>query len=401
MADFHKRDTIPPLKPSPTPENEPLPAEIGPYTIDKLIEKGGMSYLFLSHDPATKKPIIIKVLSPKFVKNKEASDRFLTEAKIIKMANHPNIVTLYDLGEWENGLYIAMEYIDGISLRKWLENTPAGLKKRVEMILEIAYALVHLHTHHVIHRDLKPENILVTLEGHIKVIDFGIAQVLNEKELGNQNKRFIGTPVYISPEQREDPEKVSYPSDIYSLGIISYEILLGRLSQGQLHLSLMPRGVRSILAKALNPNPQERYHDVVDFIGDLSLYLHSKELETDSKEGPSFSNLYRDILEESARLLQPPLPDTDFRLSLSPYPTLMWGTFNNTFVLLEETERNEKTFLKYLEIYGFLKSLDTPDLLPPSTPTSPAHPPSSSAPSSLPPTPSPSAMLKSSSTIQH
>ncbi len=353
---FYKRDTLPPVKPDPVPENESLPAQIGPYLIDKLIEKGGMSYLFLSHDPSSKQPIIIKVLSPKFVKNKEASDRFLNEAKIIKMANHPNIVTLYDSGVWESGLYIAMEYIEGISLRKWLENTPAGLKKRIEMILEIAYALVHLHTHHVIHRDLKPENILVTPSGHIKVIDFGIAQVLNERGQDPQNKRFIGTPIYISPEQREDPENVSYPSDIYSLGIVAYEILLGKLSQGQVHLSLMPKGVRSILAKALNPNPKERYHDVVDFIGDLSLYLHSDELDKDKKLTENFSSLYRDILDEAQKILNPALNEVEVRLSLTPYPTIMWGKFNDIFVLLEDTERNEKTFLKYFEIYGFLKS---------------------------------------------
>lgn len=356
-SDFYKRNTLPPVKPDPVLENQPLPTQIGPYTIDKLIEKGGMSYLFLSHDPATKQPIIIKVLSPKFVKNKEASDRFLNEAKIIKMANHPNIVTLFDSGVWENGLYIAMEYIEGISLRKWLENTPAGLKKRIEMILEIAYALVHLHTHHVIHRDLKPENILVAQSGHIKVIDFGIAQVLNEKGQDSQNKRFIGTPIYISPEQREDPEKVSYPSDIYSLGIIAYEILLGKLSQGQVHLALMPKGVRGILAKALNPNPSERYHDVVDFIGDLSLYLHSAELEKDKKQNENFSSLYRDILDEAQNVLNKPIEGMEFRLSLTPYPTILWGKFKDVFVLLEDTERNERTFLKYFEIYGFLKSL--------------------------------------------
>ncbi|MFN4174993.1 MAG: serine/threonine protein kinase, partial [Parachlamydiaceae bacterium] len=314
--------------------------------------------LFLSHDPSSKQPIIIKVLSPKFVKNKEASDRFLNEAKIIRMANHPNIVTLYDSGVWENGLYIAMEYIDGVSLRKWLENTPAGLKKRIEMILEIAYALVHLHTHHVIHRDLKPENILVTTSGHVKVIDFGIAQVLNERGRDNRNKRFIGTPIYISPEQREDPEKVSYPSDIYSLGIIAYEIILGKLSQGQVHLSLMPKGVKSILAKALNPNPLERYHDVVDFIGDLSLYLHSEELDKDKKQTENFSSHYRDILDEACKILNPALEGIEFRLSITPYPTLMWGRINGVFFLLEDTERNEKTFLKYFEIYGFIKSLN-------------------------------------------
>ena len=134
-----------------------------------------------------------------------------------------------------------MEFIQGLSLRQQILRVPISLKRALEIIKDIAYALCHLHTHGVIHRDLKPENILITNDSQIKVIDFGIAQLLSEQILKKAplKQRMIGTPVYISPEQRDNPESVSYPSDIYSLGIIAYELILGRLSQGHIHLSLI------------------------------------------------------------------------------------------------------------------------------------------------------------------
>jgi serine/threonine protein kinase len=357
--DFHKRDTKPvgniPEQYEELPE-PPTPEKIGPYTIERLIDKGGMSYLYLSQDPATHIPLVIKVLSPRFVKNREVTERFLNEAKIIGLADHPNIVKLFGSGEWEGGLFIAMEYIEGISLRKWLDQSVPSLKKGVELILEIAYALVHLHTHHVIHRDLKPENIIVTQDNHIKVIDFGIAQVLNDRAIDSMNKRFIGTPIYISPEQRDDPQKVSYPSDIYSLGIVAYEILLGKISQGNVYLNLMPKGVRGILSKALSKKPQDRYHDVVDFIGDLSLYLHSQEIEKDKTNQDPISESYREVLDLAKTSLQPSNDQIDYCLTPHiSYPTLMWFYENNRFILIEDAEQNKTSFLKYLQILGWIK----------------------------------------------
>lgn len=361
---FHKRETIPPssheknLDESPPP----VPKEIGPYKIERMLDKGGMSFLYVAKAPEIDSPLIIKVLSPKFLTNKEIEKRFLNEAEIIRLADHPNIIKLYGSGTWEGGLYIAMEYIEGISLRKLLESSPLTIKRSIEIILEIAYALVHLHTHHVIHRDLKPENILITPEGHVKVIDFGIAELMHKKNQEGPSKRFIGTPIYISPEQRENPENVSYPSDIYSLGIIAYELILGRLSQGQVHLSLMPKGIRPILAKALNPDPKERYHDAVDFIGDLLIYLHSAEIEKDKKPLESFSEQYNLVLTEAKKILQKEEKER-FEVALSPtfaYPTLMWSYFESgdkkRLVILEASDKNPSSFLHYLSIYGFLKS---------------------------------------------
>ncbi len=277
--DFHKRKTYPGIPSSKEGEEREIkvPEAIGPYKIECLLQKGGMSLLYLGTHPDTKEPIAIKVLSQRFLSNPDIIQRFLTEAEIISMADHPNIVKLYGHGEWEGGLYIAMEFIQGISLRQFILQNPISLTQGLQIIIDISYALCHLHTHGVIHRDLKPENILVTEQGTIKVIDFGISQLLQEKEnpLSPPKQRLIGTPIYMSPEQRLNPEMVSYPTDIYSLGIIAYELILGKLSHGRIHLGLMPRGVQKILHHALQPQASDRYQDIVDFISDVSAYMHS------------------------------------------------------------------------------------------------------------------------------
>lgn len=307
---FHKQPTHPgiPIGPG-RPPVPPIPKMIGPYKIEALLEKGGMSLLYLGTHPETKEPVTIKVLSPKFVAHPEIVKRFLNEAEIIAMADHPNIIKLYGHGEWAGGLYIAMEFIQGISLRQYLLQTPMSLKKALEIILDISYALCHLHTHGVIHRDLKPENILVTESGTIKVIDFGIAQLLTAKSPSEvmAKQRLIGTPIYMSPEQKENPETVSYPSDIYSLGIISYELVLGKLSHGQIHLSLMPKGLQKILNKSLQYKPEDRYHDIVDFITEITAYLNSSTIQSEKKVGDQLSELSEN-LKHAQSLLIPPEP---------------------------------------------------------------------------------------------
>lgn len=308
---FHKQPTHPKLiEESSFPEL--LPEKIGPYKIEALLDKGGMSYLYLASHPEKGAPITIKVLSQKFMSHPEIVQRFLNEAEIISMTDHPNIIKMIGHGEWEGGLYIAMEYIEGISLRKYLLQTPLSLKRALAIILDVAYALCHLHTHGVIHRDLKPENILVTELGAIKVIDFGISQLLTEKTTTSepQKQRWIGTPIYISPEQKENPEKVSFPSDIYSLGIIAYELIMGKLSHGHIHLSLMPKGMQQILLKCLQTKPEDRYQDIVDFITDISAYLNSPALQKEKMVGDQLSEI-----SEELRLLQ---------ATLIPYKSYNW-----------------------------------------------------------------------------
>lgn len=291
MDDFYKQNTFPDL--------QPIPEKIGPYKIESLLNKGGMSLLYLGIHPTTGEPLAIKVLLPKFVTNKEITNRFLKEAQIIGMTNHPNIAKLYGEGQWEKGLYIAMEFIRGVSLRQFIQQKSLSHRRALEIVLQVAYALCHLHTHGVIHRDLKPENIIMTETGEIKVIDFGIAQLHGEAE---ERPKMMGTPVYMSPEQKQNPNSVTYASDIYSLGIIAYELVLGRLSHGVIHLTLLPPPLRKIIEKALKPNPKERYHDIVDFITDISQYLKTYN---DGREEEEIPEGMLDMLQHARTILIP------------------------------------------------------------------------------------------------
>ncbi|MES2199660.1 MAG: protein kinase [Chlamydiota bacterium] len=277
---FHKQDTQPSiLDKTPAP---PLPEIIGPYKIEALLSKGSMSWLYMGLDPKTKTPVVVKVLPSSLVENQESLDRFLKESKLTSLTNHPNIVKLYGEGSWEGGLYIAMEWIRGISLRQFLTKQSFSLKRSLEIILQICYALKHLHENHIIHRDLKPENILITEEGMIKVIDFGIAQIVQDTPL-LLSPKIVGTPNYMSPEQKKAPNEVSYTSDIYSLGVLAYELILGKLSFGVIHTSLLPQGLRKIINKALAISVDQRYQTIDALISDLSTYLDSGEID---KEKP-------------------------------------------------------------------------------------------------------------------
>ena len=306
MSDsFHKQQTQPHL----TEKSEPLPAFIGPYKIESLLNKGGMSWLYLGIDPTTKKPLAIKTLPILHAKNSEITDRFCKEARIIALTNHPNIVKLYGEGTWDGGLYIAMEWIHGISLRQFLIEHSFSLKRSLEILLEVCYALQHLHSHGVIHRDLKPENILIAENGDIKVIDFGIAQLEQERSLKNPEK-VLGTPYYMSPEQKENPSHATYASDIYSLGVIAYELITGKPSFGMIELSFLPKELRKIIHKTLALSVSERYQNIEELINDFASYLHSEDFD---KEKPELDKIkeFLEIFEQNSHLL-------------SPFPAPLW-----------------------------------------------------------------------------
>lgn len=279
--DFYKQKTLPGVS-VPEGEEQKVPEEIGPYRIEGSLEKGGMSELYLATDPKTHEPLVVKALATRFVAHPEMKERFHKEAEVIRLTDHPNIVKLLGHGEWEGGLYIAMEFVQGISLRQLLLQHTLSMRRALELVLQVASALEHLHSHGVIHRDLKPENILLTASGGIKVIDFGIAQ-LGSEPIDQKTGRVMGTPVYMSPEQQKNPLTVAPNADIYSLGMITYELAIGRTSHGAVHLRLVPPNLQTILAKALDPDPEKRYKEVFDFSRDLTAYLESDQISRDQK----------------------------------------------------------------------------------------------------------------------
>lgn len=250
-------------------KDQPLPISIGRFQIESLLAYGGMSLVYLAKDPKSQSICCVKVLSPHCMANKHLVDRFLKESEISGLTDHPNIVKILDQGTWENGLFIAMEFIQGISLRQFILDRSLSHQKAVQIVLDVASALLHLHTHGVIHRDLKPDNILITNQGEIKLIDFGIAHLVDEAlEEARKVGGLIGTPSYMSPEQLHSPENATFADDIYSLGVIAYELCTGRLSHGKIRAELVDETLKPIIAKATAPR-ENRYTDIVEMIEDL------------------------------------------------------------------------------------------------------------------------------------
>lgn len=360
LVDLNETESLLPMQNEPLP----LPEKIGPYAIDMILAKGGMSVLYLATNPKTAEPLVIKVLSPRLASHPEIVQRFLKEAEIISLTHHPNIVKLYGQGQWEGGVYIAMELIQGISLRQMILQHSFTIKRSLEIVLQIGYALFHLHAHGVIHRDLKPENILLTEEGGVKVIDFGIAQL--EEEEAMLHSPMMGTPTYMSPEQKNASSLVSYNCDIYSLGVITYELVLGQLCYGKIILSLMPLGLQKILSQALQIDPKQRYQDIVDFITDLNSYMESADFQKETNRADCSSSLFEELKEAQRRFLPqnaPHWPKLDIgftsthHLSIMPlYYDFLEIEGGSMVILLAEASAEGAAALLYTT---FLKGLVT------------------------------------------
>jgi eukaryotic-like serine/threonine-protein kinase len=356
----NQRETLPTFK---TPSIPPKIKSIGKYTIETLLHQGSMSYLYLAKDPDTKNLVAVKILAPSLSKEKDLIERFLLESKIIEKASHENIVTVYESGTWEKGLYIAMEYIQGISLYEFIKDNSFCVKKSFDIILKVSYALLHLHSHRIIHRDLKPENILIGDNGAVKLIDFGIAELNKGKQtLTFAKNPIIGTPSYMSPEQKNNPANVTFNTDIYSLSIIAYEMLIGKFSFGKVNLSLLDQDIAKILAKAIEPDYKKRTQDIVDFIGEISAYLkNSGASKTDSK---ALFDLQKELIQEDI----PPHDNLDIGLHRShdsSSPGIYYEFFHfpdNTYLaLLANTSENHPTaFLPIINLRAIAHALLQP-----------------------------------------
>jgi hypothetical protein len=343
--EFDQQTTLPYLH-LPNQEKEPIPAKIGPYVIESLLNKGGMSYLYLGIHPETKSPLAIKVLFPSLTVHQDVVDQFLKEAQIIQIADHPNIVKLYGQGEWEKGLYIAMEFIQGISLKQFIIEQSLSLKRSINVILQVCYALLHLHTHGIIHRDIKPENILITESGKIKVIDFGIARLPYSNKTGEikTHGQLIGTPNYMSPEQKKDPNHVTFNTDIFSLAVVAYELIIGKLSVGNIQLSLIPKHLQKIIAKMLNPSAEKRYLDIVDVITDLSNYLKSSDFQKDrsgEEEKRELGEQIEKVQKTFAPIIPPKWADIDVGIAGSSSSSSLYYDF------IKLQDRSEIVILAY------------------------------------------------------
>ncbi|MGH8003130.1 MAG: serine/threonine-protein kinase, partial [Limisphaerales bacterium] len=196
------------------------------YRIESEIGQGGMGVVYKAFDTRLERPVALKFLSPQFVSHPEAKSRFLNEARAASALNHPNICTIYEIGEWGSREFIAMELVEGKPLSKLIASGKLPVPKVLDYSLQMAEGLDAAHKKGVIHRDVKPDNILVTAEGRLKIMDFGLAKIRHTAKITTTGTA-LGTAAYMSPEQARG-ELVDARADIFSLGMILYEMLTGR-----------------------------------------------------------------------------------------------------------------------------------------------------------------------------
>ena len=202
----------------------------GRYEISEIIGDGGMAVVYRAWDTKDDMPVAIKILRDEYIGNDEFVRRFIDESKAIALLSHPNIVKVYDVSFGDRIQYIVMEYIDGITLKDYIEKeSTINWRETIYFVSQILRALQHAHDKGIIHRDVKPQNIMLLEDGTIKVTDFGIARFSNTttRSMTMTNKA-IGSVHYVSPEQARG-EPTDAKSDLYSLGVMMYEMLTGKL----------------------------------------------------------------------------------------------------------------------------------------------------------------------------
>jgi serine/threonine protein kinase len=264
-------------QPESVPETK-LPKESERYKIISRIGKVGMGQVDKAKDIRLNRIVALKRLNPDIQSDYASIQRFLREAKSIANLNHPNIVQVYDINQDKQGYYISMEFIEGKTLAQRLARKGRiPLKKAIDLILIIAGALKFAHEKGIIHRDIKPSNIFITKDENIKIMDFGLVrtQGLKSEEI-TRHKTPMGTPAYMSPEQKKDTHNVDERTDIYSLGLVLCEMLLGKLPR-LIKIEALPPVIQRIINRSLEENVTRRYNNISLLIAELEEIKQSIE----------------------------------------------------------------------------------------------------------------------------
>jgi serine/threonine-protein kinase len=199
---------------------------ISHYKITEKLGQGGMGEVYLAQDTKLKRQVAIKFLPEHLTKEKENVERFEREAEAAAALNHPNIITIHEISEHDDQIFIVMEYVDGKSLRELItDEQPLHHEKVTDIILQICEGLIKAHQADIVHRDIKPENILIDSDNRVKILDFGLAKLKGVSKL-TKDTSTLGTIYYMSPEHLQG-KKVDHKSDIWSFGIVMYELLTG------------------------------------------------------------------------------------------------------------------------------------------------------------------------------
>lgn len=303
----------------------------GRYEILDKIGGGGMAIVYKAKCNLLNRYVAVKILRPEFTTDKDLVENFKRESQAAASLSHPNIVNLYDVGEDDGVYYIVMEYIDGNTLKHYIkEHGPLDLEVILDYATQIAFGLQHAHDNHVIHRDIKPHNILITKDNRAKVTDFGIAIAATSSTLTNVGS-VIGSVHYFSPEQARGGY-TDEKSDLYSLGIVMYEMSTGRLpfeAENPLSVALkqtqevpvpprqlnenIPKGLENIILKLMQKEQSKRYQNARSLIEDLN------RLKNDSKSQLVYDDEEEEI--DSPTQVLPAVKDEDMKKAKKSNPS--------------------------------------------------------------------------------
>jgi serine/threonine protein kinase len=254
-----------------SPDEQELSRLFPQFTILERIGSGGMGWVYRVRQRGLDRLAALKIMAPGLAAEPAFVERFTREGQALARLQHPNIVSVYDFGEVEGYCWILMEYVDGVNLRQVMASGGLSPAEALRIIPEVCAALGYAHGRGVLHRDIKPENILLDAAGRVKIADFGVARLSGGDRAGSsltQSGVSLGTPVYMAPEQIERPQDVDHRADIYSLGVVFYEMLTGELPLGRFPAPSETEGVDArldpVVFRTLEKQRERRYQNASD-----------------------------------------------------------------------------------------------------------------------------------------
>jgi uncharacterized protein YndB with AHSA1/START domain/predicted Ser/Thr protein kinase len=256
------------------PSPQELTGRLPNLEVLELLGHGGMGVVYKGRQSLLERQVAIKLIRPDVWTDLESQQRFIREARTLAKLTHPYIVTVFDFGKSGDLYYLVMEYVDGSSLRQLLSQKAVSARDVVDFVPQIGEALQHAHELGIIHRDIKPENILVDRRNRVRLVDFGLAKILGQQGQPTPDEnRIAGTFGYMAPEQFTAPESVDHRADIYSTGVVFYEMLTGETPKGKPQAPSLKAAsdqrLDSIVLRAMEHDRERRYQEVREFNADL------------------------------------------------------------------------------------------------------------------------------------